>query len=66
MLEPALEFLGRTFVATPWDKEQRVKEELDRMTDVGLPPGWQAAVNDDDLDAEALVNEIIRLEGDAE
>jgi ABC-3C biological conflict system middle component len=65
-LESALQFLGRTFMATPWDKEQRVKEQLDRMTNVGLPSGWQAAVDNEDLDAEALVNEIIRLEGDLE
>jgi hypothetical protein len=65
-IESAVQFLGRTFVGTPWDKEHHVKRQLDQMTEVGLPPGWQAAVDNEDLDAEALVNEIIRLEGDTE
>jgi hypothetical protein len=65
-LESALQFLERTFVATPWDKEHRVSEQLDRIADVGLPPGWQEAVDNEELDAEALVNEIIRLEEEAE
>ncbi|MCX5581642.1 hypothetical protein [Kaistia terrae] len=65
-LESAVEFLGRTFVATPWDKEEQIKAQLDQMADVGLPSGWQALVDDEELDAEGIVNRIIDLEGDAE
>lgn len=64
--QSALQFLGRTFVATPWDKEERIKAQLDQMADVGLPDGWQAIVDDEELDAEGVVNKIIDLEGDAE
>lgn len=63
-LESALQFLGRTFVATPWDREERIKAQLDQMADVGLPDGWQAVVDDEELDAEGVVNKIIDLEGD--
>lgn len=65
-LESAVQFLGRTFVATPWDKEERIKAQLDQMADVGLPEGWQAIVDNEELDAEGVVNKIIDLEGDAE
>ena len=64
-LEAAGQFLERTFVATPWDKEERIKAQLDQMADVGLPPGWQTIADDEALDAEALVNKLIDLEGDA-
>lgn len=63
-LKSALSFLGRTFIATPWDKEGRVQARLDQMAEVGLPTGWQAIVDDDGLDAEGVVNRIIELEGD--
>jgi hypothetical protein len=62
-LESAVQFLGRTFVATPWDKEERIQARLDQIADVGLPPGWQAIVDDEELDAEGVVNKIIDLEG---
>ena len=65
-LEAALQFLGRTFVAAPWDQKEQVKAQLDQMADVGLPVGWQAIVDDEELDAEGVVNKIIDLEGGAE
>jgi hypothetical protein len=65
-VQSALQFLERTFVATPWDKEERIKAQLDQMADVGLPPGWQVIADDEDLDAEAVVNKLVDLEGDAE
>jgi hypothetical protein len=63
-IEDATTFLGRSFMATPWDKEERVRQKLDLMTDFGLPEGWQAVVDDEALDAEGLVNALVALEGE--
>ncbi len=63
-VEDAAMFLERSFMATPWDKEERVREKLDLMADFGLPEGWQAVVDDDALDAEGVVNGLIALEGE--
>jgi len=60
----AVLFLQRTFMARPW-AEESVMEELDRM-EVTLPPGWEEAIDNPDLDTEELVRELVRLEGDEE
>jgi hypothetical protein len=61
--EDAKQFLDRTFLAQPWPTEQAAATPaLDRMSDVALPEGWEQAVDDLDLDSDALVQQLIALE----
>jgi hypothetical protein len=63
----AQRFLERTFVARPWSEASRSATQLDTMSDINLPPGWEAAIDDRELDNDGLVQRLIALEqGDAE
>ena len=64
-LEGAVEFMGRTFAARPWTQREGMPTALDEL-EIGLPVGWDAAVDSDELDAEGVVREIVRMEGEAE
>jgi hypothetical protein len=62
VLESAVEFLGRTFVARPWVQLlQGSVQRLDRMDDIVLPPSWREIVEDDALDSDALVARIVEV-----
>jgi hypothetical protein len=63
-LEGAVEFMGRTFAARPWTQGEGMPKALDEL-EIGLPAGWEAAVDNDGLDAEGVVLEIVRMEGEA-
>jgi hypothetical protein len=64
--EPTIElaggFLERTFLARPWPAGGQEIVELDRMSDIALPAGWEAAVDDQELDTDHLVHRLIGLE----
>jgi hypothetical protein len=66
-VQDALVFLSRTFLARPWESgPQASSTSLDQMGAITLPAGWEAAVDeavdDDTLDADALVAKLIELE----
>ena len=62
-VQQALVFLNRTFLARPWECGRQASSiSLDRMGAVTLPAGWEAAVDDETLDADALVTKLIELE----
>jgi hypothetical protein len=60
--ESARVFLERTFIARPWPTEQRV-ERLDSIANFALPPGWEEALQNQELDFTALVDQLIELHG---
>jgi hypothetical protein len=54
--ESAEAFLARTFLASPWsDAAQPRVAVLDVMSDIALPRGWSAVLEDEGLDAESLL-----------
>ncbi|MFB6449091.1 ABC-three component system middle component 1 [Bradyrhizobium tunisiense] len=60
-LDEAETFLARTFVARPWPATQQ-RVLLDTVASYSLPPGWEEAVDDKDLDFDGLVEKLIELE----
>jgi hypothetical protein len=62
-IELASDFLDRTFLARPWQANGREIAELDRMSDIALPAGWEAAIDDQELDTDLLVRRLIGIEG---
>jgi len=65
-VQDAGEFLGRTFVARPWEGASAMAERLDRMSEIALPPGWTDLVFDEALDADTLISGLINLSGEPE
>lgn len=57
----AREFLERTFIARPWPTEQRT-ERLDSIANFSLPDGWEDALQNQELDFTALVEQLIELQ----
>jgi hypothetical protein len=64
-IESARGFLERTFLAQPWQEDGKEIVELDRMSDIALPAGWEAAVDNQELGTDDLVRRLIGLEGEA-
>jgi hypothetical protein len=60
-LEDAKGFFERTFIARPWPVEQ-LRQQLDSMTNISLPEGWEEAIEDPDFDFSGLVERLIELE----
>jgi hypothetical protein len=54
-------FLERTFVARPWPSAQQ-SVLLDTVASYTLPDGWEAAIDDSELDFDGLVERLIQLE----
>jgi hypothetical protein len=61
-IELARSFLDRTFLARPWQADSPEIVELDRMSDIALPEGWEAVIDDPDLDTDDLVQRLIGFE----
>lgn len=58
----ARQFLSRTFVARPWPSASQ-QVLLDAMAEYELPAGWEDAIDNSELDYDALVEKLITLEG---
>jgi hypothetical protein len=61
------EFLSRTFLATPWasassNTSSDAAPALDALSNIDLPAGWGALLQDDALDATTLVRTLAELE----
>jgi hypothetical protein len=61
-IEVARGFLDRTFLARPWQADSQEIVELDSMSDIALPAGWEAVVDDQELDTDQLVRCLIEIE----
>lgn len=62
--DDARSFLSRTFLARPWEHGlPNSSANLDRMGTIDLPSHWAEAIDDDTLDAEALVAKLIEIDG---
>jgi hypothetical protein len=69
--EPTVEdaelFLGRTFLAKPWVNASTPGAQSPRLDSLGtieLPRGWADVIEDGRLDAETLVEELIKFQED--
>lgn len=61
----AHQFLGRTFLASPWATQpERGAARLDWMSVVALPAGWDAALQDPALDADGFVARLVEASGE--
>jgi hypothetical protein len=65
--ETTAEFLSRTFLATPWASVSPgtladATPALDALSRIELPEGWSALLQDDALDATALVRALAELD----
>ena len=56
-------FLRRTFVAKPWaSATKKTVPRLDQMSAIDLPPGWRAVLENEALDADAIVALIVEAQ----
>jgi hypothetical protein len=64
-IEDAESFLGRTFLAKPWISAPDSQfARLDGLGTIELPDGWQDAIDDEQLDADALVEKLVASQAD--